>query len=43
MKEFRRPLTSGILGCGFSEASLTAGLEYGARQHAPLFDREIPI
>ena len=43
MKEFRLPSTSSIVGDGFPEASLTAGLECGARQHARLFDFEIPI
>jgi hypothetical protein len=43
MKEFRPPSTSGIVGDGFSEASLTAGLECGAGQHVRLFDLEIPI
>jgi len=43
MTEFRLRSTGGIFGYGFPEASLTAGLDYGARHHAPLLDIEILI
>jgi hypothetical protein len=43
MKEFRLPSTGGILGCSFPEALLTAELEYGAQENAPVLDLKIPI
>jgi hypothetical protein len=43
MKESRLRSRGGIFGYGFPKASLRAGLEYGARHHAPLLDLEIPI
>jgi hypothetical protein len=43
MKESRLRSRGGIFGYGFPKASLRAGLEYGARHHAPRLDLEIPI